>query len=85
MEAQSEHVHVAHTLFKHVFAPTCILGRCLATKISGTGAQAEVYQGRVVGWARILHIGGSAVLLWLSLLTERKTGSLQYSRKSFLV
>ena len=44
-EAQSERVHVARTLlfFWHVSAPTCMLGRCLPTKISGIGAQEAVY------------------------------------------
>ena len=35
MEAQSEYVHVAHT-FWHVLAPTCMLSRCLSTKISAS-------------------------------------------------
>ena len=33
MGAQSEYVHVAHT-FSHVLVPTCMLSRCLVTKIS---------------------------------------------------
>ena len=34
-EAQSECVHVVHT-FLHVLAPTCVLRRCLVTKISAS-------------------------------------------------
>ncbi len=36
MEAQSERVHVAHNVFARFLAPTCMLGRCSATKISAS-------------------------------------------------
>ena len=35
MEAQSEHAHIAYT-FLHVWAPICMLSRCLVTKISAS-------------------------------------------------
>ncbi len=42
MEAQSEYAHVAYT-FLHVWAPICMLSRCLATKISASELRRKFY------------------------------------------
>ena len=47
-EARLEHVHVAHTCFSHVSAPTCTLGRCLAAKISASELSRKIVKSALL-------------------------------------
>ena len=76
MEAQSEYVHIANT-FLHVWAPICMLSRCLLIKISASELTRKFIKvALLVGWAQCLvckhtEEGGKALKRPSSLLAYK--------------